>query len=324
MEERQDSGKIHQRKPWMALLFYSREDDPDACRRELRSRMPDLEVRVWPEIGNREDIEAALVWRPPAGLLAGLPNLRAVFSLGAGVDGLLEAPDLPDVPLCRMVDPTLTRSMVEYALCWTLFYHRRLDIYDTQQRRGEWNMRMPQPAGATRVGVMGLGELGRATAEALVRAGFSVRGWSRTPKNIPGVESYALREQLPLFLRDLDIVICLLPLTPETENILDAELFRCLPEGACLVHLARGRHLVERDLMAAIERGHLRAATVDVFRTEPLPPDHPFWRHPGIHVTPHVASYALPETGAEVIVENLRRLRQGRPLLHRVSRQRGY
>ncbi len=308
----------------MALLFFSREDDPVAWKAALEARMPGLEIRVWPEIGDPAEIETALVWRPPPGLLAGLPNLRAIFSLGAGIDSLLADPTLPDLPLCRMVDPSLTRSMSEFVLTLTLFYHRRLDLYEERQRAGWWRMEMPRPASATTVGVMGLGELGGDAARALVARGFRVRGWSRSRRTVAGVACFAGAGELAAFLGDLDIVICLLPLTPETENILDARLFAALPRGACLVHLARGGHLVEEDLLEAVERGHLRGAAIDVFREEPLPADHPFWRHPRIRVTPHTAAYSLPETGAELVVDNIRRLRDGRPLRHVVRRERGY
>ncbi len=308
----------------MALLFYSREDDPQAWRAALCARLPDLDFRIWPELGDPGEIEMALVWRPPPGLLASLPNLRVIFSLGAGIDALLADPTLPDVPLCRMVDPSLTRSMSEYVLALVLFYHRRLDLYAEQQRRARWRMEMPRPAGDTTVGVMGLGELGSDAARSLAAQGFVVRGWSRTRKRIAGVESFAGETELGSFLAGLDIVICLLPLTPATEGILNADLFARLPQGACLVHLARGAHLVEQDLLDAVERDHLRGAVLDVFREEPLPPEHPFWRHPRIRVTPHSASYSLPETGAEVVADNIRRLRAGRPLRHVVRRERGY
>ncbi len=308
----------------MALLFYSREDDPQAWRAALCARLPDLDFRIWPELGDPGVIETALVWRPPPGLLASLPNLRAIFSLGAGIDALLADPTLPDVPLCRMVDPSLTRSMSEYVLTLVLFYHRRLDLYAEQQRSARWRMEMPRPASDTTVGVMGLGELGGDAARCLAGRGFRVRGWSRRRKRIAGVESFAGKAELESFLAGLDIVICLLPLTPATEGILNAELFARLPQGACLVHLARGAHLVEQDLLDAVQRGHLRGAVLDVFREEPLPAEHPFWRHPRIRVTPHSASYSLPETGAEVVADNIRRLRAGRPLRHVVRRERGY
>ena len=308
----------------MALLFCSNEDDPVAWRAALLARLPDLDFRVWPATGAAEDIDAALVWLPPPGLLASLPRLRAVLSLGAGVDRMLADPTLPDVPLCRMVDPSMTTSMSEIALLHALRYHRDLDTYDHQQRGALWRFRLPKPPRATTVGVMGLGVLGTDAAATLARHGFTVRGWSRSPRTIAGVACHAGEAGLAPFLDRLDVLVCLLPLTAETEGILDARLFARLPAGARLVNLARGRHLVEQDLLDALATGRLAHATLDVFTTEPLPPDHVFWRHPRITVTPHAASYSLPETGADIVVENLRRLAAGAPLLHTVDRARGY
>jgi glyoxylate/hydroxypyruvate reductase A len=309
----------------LALLFASPDDDPLAWSAALRRRVPDLEVRIFPEIGDPAAIDCALVWLPPPGLLAGLPNLRAIFSLGAGVDRLLEDPTLPpDVPLCRMVDPSLTASMAEFVLLHVLRYHRDLDVYEAQQRRAAWRLLLPKPAAATVVGLMGLGELGTASARLLVRHGFTVRGWSRTRKAIEGVYSFAGPAELPAFLEGVSVLVCLLPLTEETRGVLNANLFARLPAGARLVNLARGAHLVEEDLLAALDSGRLAHATLDVFAREPLPEDHPFWRHPKITVTPHAAAYCQPESAAELVAENIRRLRSGRPLLHLVDRARGY
>lgn len=309
----------------MALLFASPDDDPVAWTQALKRRLPDLEVRVFPELGDPRDIEAALVWLPPSGLLASLPNLKAIFSLGAGVDRLLEDPTLPpNVPICRMVDPALTRSMAEFVLLHVLRYHRDLDVFEAQQRRAEWRLHLPKPPEATVVGIMGLGELGGAAARLLVAHGFTVKGWSRSRKEIPGVASFAGVHELDAFLHDLAVLVCLLPLTAATRGILNRALFAKLPRGARLVNLARGAHLVEADLIEALASGQLAHATLDVFATEPLPADHPFWRHPKITVTPHAAAYSAPESGAQVVCENLRRLRSGEPLLHRVDRARGY
>lgn len=309
----------------MALLFASPDDDPVAWTRALRQRLPDLEVRVFPDLGDPAAIEAALVWLPPPGLLASLPNLRAIFSLGAGVDRLLEDPTLPaDIPLCRMVDPSLTASMAEFVLLHVLRYHRDLDLYEAQQRRAEWRLVLPKPPSATVVGLLGLGELGAASARLLARHGFAVRGWSRTHKAIEGVRCFAGPEEFDAFLAEVGVLVCLLPLTPQTRGIVNASLFDRLPAGARLVNLARGAHLVEQDLLDALDTGRLAHATLDVFVQEPLPKDHPFWRHPRITITPHAASYSLPESGAEIVAENLRRLRDGRPLLHVVDRARGY
>lgn len=308
----------------MALLFFSEDDDPVAWSAALRARLPDLDVRVWPAIGPPEEIEAALVWLPPPGLLASLPRLRAIFLLGAGVDAMLRDPTLPDLPLCRMVDPSLTATMAEYVLACVLWYHRQFDVYARQQAERRWKLYLPGPAAATRVGVMGLGVLGSATAAALAAHGFSVRGWSRTERALPGVACFAGEAGQGAFLAGSDILVCLLPLTPETEGILDAALLAQLPEGARLIQVGRGRQLVEADLLAALDSGRLAHATLDVVREEPLPPAHPFWNHPKVRLTPHTASYCQPATGAAMVAENILRLRDGRPLLHVVDRQRGY
>jgi glyoxylate/hydroxypyruvate reductase A len=308
----------------MALLFYSLDDDPATWRRELLHRLPGLDYRVWPDTGDPAEIEAALVWKPPPGLLRGLPNLKAVLSLAAGVDAMLADPTLPDVPLCRLVDPSLTRTMSEFVLLQVLKYHRQLDVYAAQQRGTRWRLYLPPPSAATTVGIMGLGVLGEDAARVLAAHGFTVRGWSRTAKAVAGVACFAGVADLPEFLAGTSILVCLLPLTADTEGILDAALFAQLPQGARLVNVARGRHLVEADLIEALDRGQLAHASLDVFRDEPLPPEHPFWRHPAIDVTPHAASYGLPESAAESVAENWRRLQAGRPLLNVVDRARGY
>ncbi|MEK0081583.1 2-hydroxyacid dehydrogenase [Benzoatithermus flavus] len=308
----------------MALLFYSLDDDAESWGRELRRHLPDLDYRVWPETGDLAEIDAALVWKPPPGLLRSLPNLKAILSLAAGVDAMLADPTLPDVPLCRLVDPSLTRTMSEFVLLQALKYHRGLDVYAGQQRAARWRLHLPLPPSATTVGIMGLGVLGEDAARTLRGHGFSVRGWSRTEKRLEGIACFSGEAGLDAFLAETRILVCLLPLTPETRGILDARLFARLPKGARLVNVARGAHLVERDLIEALDRGQLAHASLDVFQDEPLPPDHPFWRHPAIDVTPHAASYGLPESAAQLVAENYRRLREGRPLLHVVDRARGY
>ncbi len=308
----------------MAILLYSPDDDLPAWRRELLARRPDLDVRIWPEIGDPAQVTMALVWLPPPGMLAGLPNLGVVLSLAAGVDALLRDPTLPDLPLCRMVDPALTVSMSEFVLLQVLKYHRQLDIYAEQQRRGEWELYLALPASERRVGILGLGVLGQDASSTLARQGFKVSGWSRSPKSIEGVTCFAGEAQLDAFLGELDILVCLLPLTAETDSILSADLFARLPRGARLINVARGQHLVEQDLIDALDMGQLAHATLDVMRVEPLPRDHPFWRHPRIDLTPHAASYSLPESGVEVVIQNIRRFEAGQPLLHVVDRGRGY
>ena len=309
----------------MVALFLSGTDRGDWWSEELSARMPTLEVRVWPDAGDLADIEYAIVWKPPSGLLATLPKLRLILSLGAGVDHVFANPALPTgVPVCRVVDDGLTDRMREYVLLAVLSQHRHVPAYQAQQRQGDWREHFQVPAAERSVGIMGLGVLGQAIAAALVAQGFAVSGWSRRAKQIDNVRCYHGREGLAAFLGGTEILVCLLPLTPETENILDGRLFAQLPQGACLINVARGGHLVEADLLAALDKGQIAHATLDVFRTEPLPQDHPFWQHTQITITPHVASISDPRSVADQIIENIRRVGAGEALLNEVDRVRGY
>ena len=309
----------------MALLFQSSIDSAERWSAELHRLLPDLEIRVWPQIGNTGEIDVALVWRPPSGLLASLPKLKLIAALGAGVDHVLADPLIPaGVPVVRLVDPYMTAAMSEYVQLQVLRLHRQDPVYLAQQREHVWRER-PQPnAAGRRVGVLGMGELGRDAALKLSVLGFDVAGWSRTERRLPGIVCFHAAEGLRALLARSEILVCVLPLTPATEGILDARLFAGLPSGAAIVNCARGQHLVEADLVAALDSGQLSAAILDVFRDEPLPPQHPFWSDPRILITPHVAAATHAPTAAPVVADNVRRLRQGRPLLHLVDRERGY
>lgn len=309
----------------MALLFYSDSDDPDHWARELKARVPGLEVRVWPDMGDPADIEYALVWKPMPGLLASLPDLKVILSLGMGVDHIFADPSLPRrVPVARLVDPDMVRQMSEYALTYALAHHRRTAEYWTAQIEHAWR-RLPLPdTPSTRVGVLGMGAIGADTARKFAVVGFDTAGWSRTPKDIEGVESFHGRDALIPFLRRTDILVCVLPRTPETENILDVEAFAAMPDGAFLINMARGDHVVEEDLLSALNVGKLAGAALDVFRTEPLPEGHPFWDHPKVLVTPHIAGLTNPVTSADQVAANIERVRAGEPPLNMVDPDRGY
>jgi len=307
------------------LLFSSQVDDPAAWTRALKRNMPELEIRVWPEVGDVRDIDVALVWRYPPGDLRRYPNLKLIYSLGAGVDHLLDDPDLPTgVPIARIVDPALTDGMSEYVLLAVLRYHRRLPEYERLQRERQWK-KLPQPSAVERrIGILGMGELGRDVGIKLAALGFRVAGWSRRPKKIMGIESFAGEDALPAFLARTDILVCLLPLTPETRGIINAHTLAQLSRGAYVINAARGGHVVDADLIAALDSGHIAGATLDVFTPEPLPPTHPYWTHPKVTVTPHIASLTNPETASVQIAANIRRLFAGRPLRHLVDRMAGY
>lgn len=309
----------------MVLVFFSNADSAADWRRELARHLPDLDFRVWPEIGDPSEIDAALVWRPPPGLLERLPNLRLIASLGAGVDHIFVNPSLPpDVPVVRLVDPYMTAAMSEYVQLQVLRLHRGDLRYLAQQRQGIWHQWPQVNAAERRVGVLGLGVLGGDAALKLEVLGFDVAGWSRNAKKLAGIRCFHGADGLAALAERSEILVCLLPLTPATEGILDARLFERLPRGAALVNCGRGRHLVEADLLAALASGQLGAAVLDVFRDEPLAPNHPFWRHERILVTPHVAASTNPATAALAVVDNLRRLAEGRPLANRVESSERY
>jgi glyoxylate/hydroxypyruvate reductase A len=309
----------------MALLIMIVGEDPEPWRSVLSRLDPSLDIRVWPQVGDVEDIEFALVWNHPRGELRRYPNLRCIASMGAGVDHIIWDPELPEgVPVTRVVHESLTRSMTEYVIHAVLDHSRDMEKYRRDQARKIWDPKFPRPRKDVGVGVMGLGELGAATAIGLVELGYRVLGWSRTPKEIMGVETFWGMEQFSHFLSQTDILVCLLPLTPQTEGILNLETFRRLRPGAFLINVARGRHLIEEDLIVALDRGILSGARLDVFEVEPLPADHPFWDHPKIQITPHVSSLTEPEAVAPQILENYGRVLRGLEPVNQVDLQRGY
>ena len=308
----------------MFVLYHS-ADNPDRWLAAFSAIEPKLQLRVFPEVGNPADIVAAFVFNPPSGLLATLPNLKVILSKGFGVDHLLKDPKLPrHVPVCRLFDPSAVSLMTQYVVHAVIHHHRSAPAFAAAKARGEW-IRIPPPdTGETTVGVMGLGILGRDAAETFARLGFKVRGWSRSSKTIPGIECFHGAAGLPTFLSPCKFLVCLLALTPETTDILDRKTFAALPRGAYVVNAARGNHLVDADLLAAIDSGHIAGAALDVFRAEPLPRDHAFWTHPKIVLTPHVAADAITRTAAPLLVDNIRRALDGRPLINQVDSVRGY
>ncbi|HKU98584.1 MAG TPA: glyoxylate/hydroxypyruvate reductase A [Vineibacter sp.] len=284
-----------------------------------------IDLRAWPDIGNAADIEIALAWKPPPGALARFANLKLIVSTGMGVDHLLVDPDLPaDVPIVRVIDPGLVGQMAEYAIYWTLHHHRDMDIYATQQRQRLWRDVPFTDTATRRVGVMGLGEIGADTARKLALLGFATAGWSRSPRSIDGVDCFHGADGFEAFLKRTDILVDVLPMTPQTAGILDARALSLLPAGAFLINMARGGHVVDRDLIAALDSGHLSGAALDVFHVEPLAVDHPFWIHPKIKVTPHIAGPTNPRTAAESVADNVRRLRSGQALVNLIDRKAGY
>jgi glyoxylate/hydroxypyruvate reductase A len=305
-------------------IFHSDLDRMTAWIEPLRRLIPSIDLRPAGAFEEPASVDVAIIWKPPADLHR-YTGLKAILSLGAGVDQL-DLPSLPrHVPLARLRDVTLTREMRDYCRLAVTRYQRDFHLHERHSRDGgPWRYDLPRLPSEWTVGVLGLGELGGAVASELASAGFRVSGWSRNPKSIANVRSHVGERGLSEIAATSDVLVNLLPLTPETEDILDRRLFETMRKGSYLINAGRGRHLVEQDLLDALNRDHLAGATLDVFRTEPLPPDHPFWRHPRILVTPHVAAASHPETAAPQVADNIIRAMRGDPLLNLVDRERGY
>ena len=309
----------------MALLFYSQYDDPADWKKHLCAALPGLDFRVWPESGDPGEIEAALVWKPPAGELRRFPNLRLIVNLGAGVDSIVKDATLPaGVPIAHIVDPEMGRMMSQFVLAAVLRHYREFVSFARAQRERRWHYIHPREAAECSVGVMGLGSLGGAAATELARQGFRVRGWSRSARQLADVETFHGKAGLAPFLRQTEILVVMLPLTPETENLVDARLLAMLPRGAKFVNVGRGRLVDEDALIAALRSGQIAEATLDVMRVEPLPAESPLWDMEQVLITPHLASVGIPRTAALQVAESIRRVRAGQPPLNTVDPQRGY
>lgn len=313
------------RTPTIALL--SASDDMTPMAQAWQTLYPDHDLRLADDLGAQEEIDAAVCWFPPAGLLARLPQLRLIQSVGAGIEHLLDDPELPaDVPLFRIVDPQMAAGMAAYVTWAVTNAQRGLDECARAQQEQRWASVQVRAPHTHRVGIAGLGELGVQCARALRALGYPVVGWSRSAKSdLPeGVQSFVGPSQLPAFLAQCDTLVCLLPLTEQTHGLLDATLFEQLPPGAHLINVGRGDHLVEADLLQALASGQLSQATLDTFSVEPLPAAHPFWSHPRIRITPHIATRTAVEVIAAQTLENLASLTTETPSPRRVHLARGY
>lgn len=287
-------------------------------------RAPQIDFRVWPDIGDPAAVRFLAAWEPPDDLAKRFPNLQVLFSTGAGVDQFELASLPPDLAVVRMVEPGIVNGMVEY-VCWAvLSQHRDMPGYRRRQFAGRWEPQPVVPANKRHVGVLGLGSLGQAVLKQLRGFGFDCAAWSRSRHDVEGVQCYAGADELPAFLARTEILICLLPLTAATRGFLNARLFAALPAGASLIQVGRGPQLVEDDLLAALDSGQLSHAVLDVCDPEPLRPGHLFWCHPKIWLTPHVASMTQAESAAEVLLDNLARFERAEPMTGLVDRALGY
>jgi len=293
----------------------------------LSSVLPNLEIRLWPDVGNIDDIEYVLVWKPDHGFLATLPNLKVIYSVGAGIDHLAADPDLPKhIPVVRMVDPALTQGMVSYVSWACLHLYRKIFLAQSQQRQKAW---VDEPvvrlaSDKKTVGILGLGQLGQACAHQLNALGFDLVGWSATEKNVPNVKSYIGNDGLDIMLRQTDYLVCLLPLTPDTHGILNSENLSKLRCEGGLVSVGRGAHLIEEDLIALLDSGHLSGAIVDVFSQEPLPQNNPLWENEKLIITPHVASTTDPFSSGVTVAKSIQAFEVGEKLENLVKWDQGY
>jgi len=311
------------------IIFYHPFFNADKWIAGLQQRLPQARIRVWTP-GNDAPADYALVRQPPVEMLQDRSGLKGVFALGAGVDDILEQlrnhPEMlpTGVPLFRLEDTGMGRQMQEYAVYHVLGWFRRFNEYQQQKSEARWKHLRNYSRDTFSIGILGAGVLGRGVAESLKSWGFPLRSWSRTPKNMPGVTSFYGQEQLAEFLSDTQVLINLLPNTPQTVGILNRQLLSQLKPQAFLLNLARGPHLVEDDLLAAMAAGEIKAAALDVFVQEPLPQGHPFWEHPDIAITPHNAAVALPDDAMDYIANAIRQRESGEMPAGRVDLQRGY
>ncbi len=310
----------------MRILYFSADSDArtwvPALQTALRTAAPQVHVAQWQSGAPAADY--AVVWKPPQQMFDEQPHLKAIFNVGAGVDALMKLNLPAHVPVIRLDDAGMGAQMAEY-VCHALIRHfRALDGYESDTRQGRWTFRKPQRRQDFPVGIMGLGVLGARVARAVQQFDFPVVGWNRTPKVVPGVRCYAGQEQLPDFLAATRVLVCLVPLTPDTQNILNhANLSRLRPQ-AYVINVARGAHLVDDDLLALLQSGHVAGAALDVFRTEPLPSAHAFWRHPQITLTPHMSAHTLRSESVAQIARKIVALEMGQGVAGVVDQARGY
>ncbi|WHZ13121.1 MAG: D-3-phosphoglycerate dehydrogenase [Burkholderiaceae bacterium] len=306
----------------MNLLFCCADTHAEPWLELLRAALPQARVSVWQPGAPAADY--AVVWFPPQRFMAEQPGLRAIFNIGAGVDALMKL-DLPAAArVVRLDDAGMSVQMAEYVCHAVIRHYRELDAYAAAVAQGEWAFRRPLPRADFPVGIMGLGVLGQRVARSLAGFEFPLTGWSRTSHEIPGMRCFAGEAQLHAFLAATRVLVCLLPLTPETEGILCRDTLSLLRPGGYLINVARGGHLVEEDLIPLIAGGQLAGATLDVFRTEPLPAEHPFWRHPAITITPHMSARTLRAETVAQIASKIEALERGEAIAGVVDRQVGY
>lgn len=308
----------------MKIAFCCTDTPPEPWLLGLKAALPDAAISLWQPGAPSEPADYAVVWAPPQAFIDAQPRVKALFNIGAGVDALLRLQLPPNLTLVRLDDAGMAVQMAEYVSHAVIRYFREFDHCLTAQTRHQWQPPAPRPRRDFPVGIMGLGVLGARVAQAVRAFEFPVRGWSRAPKTLDGVDTHHGPDGLDAFLASTQVLVNLLPLTADTRDILNRHTLSRLRPGGFVINVARGAHLVEEDLLALLDSGHLAGATLDVFRTEPLPADHPFWAHPRVTVTPHSSARTLRDESIAQIARKIRALEQGQPIAGVVDRTRGY
>lgn len=306
----------------MSLAIISPGRDASVWIENFKKLDPSIDIQVYPDISSPEKVEAVTLWNHPSGILSDFPNLKLICSMGAGVDHILADESIPaDIPITRIIDDKLTISMTNYVVMAVLNHHRQVKRYQSDQLSRVWDMSNPEIP--VTVGILGVGELGGDIADKLLNLRFEVIGFGNTPKENLDYEYY-FGDQIHKFLSKINILVCMLPLTPETEGILNLEFFKNCQKGTYLINVARGKHLIEEDLLKALDEGYISGAMLDVFQKEPLPVEHPFWKRNEITITPHIASVTNPGAAAPQIIENYHRVQKSQPFINQINRKRGY
>jgi len=310
----------------MRILLHRADGRTEPWLKDFSKYLPEAEFEIWQAGEKSQPCDYAVVWSPPEAMLPELAQVKAIFNTGAGVDALLRYGDaIPrEIPIIRLGDAGMGLQMAEYVTHAVLRYFRRFDDYERQARAGIWAALPPYNREDFAIGVLGLGALGMRVIEALAPFGFPLRGWSRTEKRIDGVQCYQGLDGLDTFLRGSRVLVCMLPLTPETNNLIDRSNLGKLPAGAYVINVARGAHIAEPELLSLIKSGHIAAATLDVFRNEPLPAQHPFWQEPRITITPHISALTLRRESVQQIADKIRSFESGQPVADIVDRNLGY
>lgn len=306
----------------MSLLINIPDRPLDKLIAKLAEHIPLEEIQVWPEVSQPEQVEFALVWKHQHGSLSNLPSLKGISSFGAGVDSIVSDPELPSVPIARIVDDNLSQQMANYILAMIQHHKLRLNQFANQELQGLWKPKSARRG--NKVGILGFGQLGKAASLLLSQMGFEVEAWGRSGRVVGEVVCSSGEQAFERIVSCSDFLVCLLPLTEQTENILDKNVFAMMPNDAAIINVARGKHLVEQDLVAALDNEELAFAYLDVFIQEPLPKEHVFWQHPKIQITPHISAVTNVDTAVSQIVENYKRVKQRQAMKHCVDPATGY